>query len=164
MTKGVCAIICRTGVSADLHQYPSVWRRVAVNLNNVTKCAVLDEYGLLIVLADKVSAFPSRPIKLILNEYHQSLYVYRIEDLCPSDSIPEPFRSTHTGHKLSGAKEVHYFGVGELSGMTHVIYMKKVVVRPIQPWPVTNLNLIEKQYIVGQPFSDSRTYHTKDQQ
>jgi hypothetical protein len=58
-----------------------------------------------------------------LIRYLKSLFAYHIEALVPS-SLQNPLTS-QTPQKLNGAKDVHFFSVGNLGGRTLVIYMKK---------------------------------------
>ncbi|KAK7062513.1 Rho guanine nucleotide exchange factor [Paramarasmius palmivorus] len=71
----------------------------------VTQCAMLEDFGIFLVLADK------------------SLFAYHIEALVPSS--PSSQHATQTPQKLSGNRDVHFFSVGTLQGRTLVIYMKK---------------------------------------
>jgi len=79
-------------------------RRV-LHLKMVTQCAMLEDFGIFLVLADK------------------SLFAYHIEALVPSS--PHSAHTSQTPQKLSGNKDVHFFSVGSLNGRTLVIYMKK---------------------------------------
>jgi len=79
-------------------------RRV-LHLKMVTQCAMLEDFGIFLVLADK------------------SLYAYHIEALVPSS--PHSPSASQTPQKLNGSKDVHFFSVGSLGGRTLVIYMKK---------------------------------------
>jgi RHO1 GDP-GTP exchange protein 1/2 len=90
--------------SAGLKFYYTALRRV-LHLKMVTQCAMLDDFGIFLVLADK------------------SLFAYHIEAL-----VPSTMGSAHmsqTPQKLSGSKDVHFFTVGNLNGRTLVIYMRK---------------------------------------
>ena len=92
----------------------------------VSQCAMLEDFGIFLVLADKVRTerFLSTRISLRLP---QSLFAYHIEALVPS--APGAANSSQTPQKLSGNKDVQFFTVGNLSGRTLVIYMKKKNVR-----------------------------------
>lgn len=79
-------------------------RRV-LHLKMVTQCAMLEDFGIFLVLADK------------------SLFAYHIEALVPSS--PQSAHTSQTPQKLNGTKDVHFFSVGSLGGRTLVIYMKK---------------------------------------
>jgi len=76
-----------------------------LHLKMVTQCAMLEDFGIFLVLADK------------------SLFAYHIEALVPSS--PHSPHTSQTPQKLSGHKDVHFFSVGSLNGRTLVIYMKK---------------------------------------
>ena len=79
-------------------------RRV-LHLKMVTQCAMLEEFGIFLVLADK------------------SLFAYHIEALVPTS--PLLANTAQTPQKLNGTKDVHFFSVGKLGERTLVIYMKK---------------------------------------
>lgn len=83
-------------------------RRV-LHLKMVTQCAMLEDFGIFLVLADK------------------SLFAYHIEELVPSS--PQSAQTFQTPQKLDGTKDVQFFSVGSLGGRTLVIYMKKKGVR-----------------------------------
>ncbi|KAH9008657.1 hypothetical protein EDB84DRAFT_1595503 [Lactarius hengduanensis] len=76
-----------------------------LHLKMVTQCAMLEDFGIFLVLADK------------------SLFAYHIEALVPTS--PQSTNTTQTPQKLNGSKDVHFFSVGSLGGWTLVIYMKK---------------------------------------
>ena len=76
-----------------------------LHLKMVTQCAMLEDFGIFLVLADK------------------SLFAYHIEALVPSS--PPSANASRTPQKLNGNKDVQFFTVGTLGGRTLVIYMKK---------------------------------------
>jgi hypothetical protein len=78
-------------------------RRV-LNLKMVAQCAVLEDFGLFLVLADKI------------------LYAYHLEALVPT--VPGNIYSSQAPQRIHG-KDVHFFSVGVLHGRTLIIYMKK---------------------------------------
>jgi RHO1 GDP-GTP exchange protein 1/2 len=96
-------------------------RRV-LHLKMVTQCAMLEDFGIFLVLADKVCTWSAFDWS-----YHsslfQSLFAYHIEALVPSS--PQSAHASQTPQKLNGTKDVHFFSVGSLQGRTLVIYMKK---------------------------------------
>jgi hypothetical protein len=107
-------------------------RRV-LHLKMVTQCAMLEEFGIFLVLADKVRSLVfyaglhgERPLK---RTPLQSLFAYHIEALVPSS--PHLANTSQTPQKLNGTKDVHFFSVGKLGDRTLVIYMKKKGVRLI---------------------------------
>ncbi|KAJ7173704.1 CNH domain-containing protein [Mycena filopes] len=103
--RGLVAIGCAEGVWIGFRHDPRSMRRV-LHLKMVTQCAMLEEFGIFLVLADK------------------SLFAYHIEALVPSS----PGQGTHASQvpqKLNGTKDVHFFSVGTLHNRTLVIYMKK---------------------------------------
>ncbi|KIK57123.1 hypothetical protein GYMLUDRAFT_247376 [Collybiopsis luxurians FD-317 M1] len=76
-----------------------------MSLTLVSQCAVLGDYGLFLVLADK------------------QLFAYLIDALVPSS--PLTANVSQVVQKLSGSDDVHFFTVGILLGRTLVIYMRK---------------------------------------
>ena len=91
----------------------------------VTQCAMLEDFGIFLVLADKVSIHPGHCANIwqVTDRTSQSLFAYHIEALVPSS--PQSAHTSQTPQKLSGNKDVHFFSVGNLNGRTLVIYMKK---------------------------------------
>jgi hypothetical protein len=76
-----------------------------LHLKMVTQCAMLEDFGIFLVLADK------------------SLFVYNIEALVPT--YPQSANTIQILQKLNGSEDVHFFRVGILGGRTLVIYMTK---------------------------------------
>lgn len=97
-------------------------RRV-LHLKMVTQCAMLEDFGIFLVLADKVKSpfYPTYTWIYLL--FSKSLFAYHIEALVPSS--PNSANTSQTPQKLNGSKDVHFFSVGSLGGRTLVIYMKK---------------------------------------
>ncbi|KAF8806848.1 Dbl homology domain-containing protein, partial [Phlegmacium glaucopus] len=96
------AIGCAEGVWIGYRHDSRSMSRV-LHLKKVTQCAVLDEFGLFLVLADKV------------------LYAYHLEALVPtSGTVP----ASQSPQKIN-SRDVHFFSIGVLHGRTLVIYMKK---------------------------------------
>ncbi|KAK0214966.1 CNH domain-containing protein [Armillaria fumosa] len=108
--RGLVAIGCAEGVWIGFRHDPKSMRRV-LHLKLVTQCAMLEEFGLFLVLADK------------------SLFAYHIEALVPSS--PQNAHASQVPQKLNGNKDVHFFSVGTLHGRTLVIYMKKKALNSI---------------------------------
>ncbi|KAF7971187.1 hypothetical protein HWV62_21862 [Athelia sp. TMB] len=102
--RALVAIGCAEGVWIGFRHDSRSMRRV-LHLKMVTQCAMLEEFGIFLVLADK------------------SLFAYHIEALVPSN--PQSVHTSQTPQKLNGTKDVHFFSVGSLQGRTLVIYMKK---------------------------------------
>ncbi|KAL0953934.1 hypothetical protein HGRIS_005098 [Hohenbuehelia grisea] len=102
--RGLVAIGCAEGVWIGFRHDSRSMRRV-LHLKMVTQCAMLEDFGIFLVLADK------------------SLFAYHIEALVPS--TPASNHASQTPQKLNGTKDVHFFSVGNLHGRTLVIYMKK---------------------------------------
>lgn len=102
-----CKLLHTYTSSAVLMNRSIAMRRV-LHLKTVTQCAILENIGIFLVLADK------------------SLFAYHIEALVPSS--PQSAYISQTPQKLNG--NVHFFSVGSLGGRTLVIYMTKKGVRP----------------------------------
>ncbi|KAF8517935.1 Dbl-like domain-containing protein [Hysterangium stoloniferum] len=98
------AIGCSEGVWIGLRHDAKSMRRV-LHLKMVTQCAMLEDFGIFLVLADK------------------SLWAYHIEALVPS-SPPRP-NMARAPQKLNNHKEVQFFSVGTINGRTLLIWMKK---------------------------------------
>ncbi|EAU90407.2 signal transducer [Coprinopsis cinerea okayama7 len=104
--RGLVAVGCAEGVWIGFRQDPRSLRRV-LHVRNVVQCAILEDFGLFLVLADK------------------NLFAYHIEALVPNPLNPQPYTS-QTPHKINtGSKEVQFFSVGMQHGRTLVIYMNK---------------------------------------
>lgn len=105
----------------------SAMRRV-LHLKMVTQCAMLEDFGIFLVLADKVR------MHLVTASRHliclKSLFAYHIEALVPSS--PQSVNASQTPQKLNGNRDVQFFSVGQLNGRTLVCYMKKKGVRVLQ--------------------------------
>lgn len=103
--RGLVAIGCAEGVWIGFRHDSRSMRRV-LHVRMVSQCAMLEDFGLFLVLADK------------------NLFAYHIEALVPNPMNPQPFTS-QTPQKINGSKEVQFFSVGTLHGRTLVIYMNK---------------------------------------
>ncbi|KAF9001525.1 CNH domain-containing protein [Cyathus striatus] len=102
--RGLVAIGCAEGIWVGFRHDSRSMRRV-LHLRMVTQCAILQDFGLFIVLADK------------------QLFAYHIEALVPTD--PSHSQALQTPQKLNGSKDAHFFSIGTLHGRTLVVYMKK---------------------------------------
>ncbi|KAF8809527.1 hypothetical protein BYT27DRAFT_7187842 [Phlegmacium glaucopus] len=102
--RALVAIGCTEGVWIGFRHDPKSIRRV-LHLKMVTQCAMLEDFGIFLVLADK------------------ALFAYHIEALVPSS--PHGAHTSQVPQKLSGTKDVHFFSVGTLQGRTLIVYMKK---------------------------------------
>nr|GAT55060.1 predicted protein [Mycena chlorophos] len=100
--RGLVAIGCAEGVWIGFRHDSRSMRRV-LHLKMVTQCAMLEDFGIFLVLADK------------------SLFAYHIEALVPSS--PQSANASQTPQKLNG--NVQFFSVGTLLGRTLVIFMKR---------------------------------------
>ncbi|KAG6812340.1 hypothetical protein H0H92_003329 [Tricholoma furcatifolium] len=121
--RRLVAIGCAEGIWIGFrHDSPSM-RRV-LHLKQVTQCTMLDDFGLFIVLADKVRFWLlSTPPNGSRRWNHQQLFAYHIEALVPTPQHNST--ASHTPQKLSGNREVQFFSVGKLLDRTFVIYMRK---------------------------------------
>ncbi|KAF7371040.1 hypothetical protein MSAN_00738200 [Mycena sanguinolenta] len=106
--RGLVAIGCAEGVWIGFRHDSRSMRRV-LHLKMVTQCAMLEDFGIFLVLADK------------------SLFAYHIEALVPSS--PQSVHASQTPQKLNG--NVQFFSVGSLLGRTLVIFMKRKNVESI---------------------------------
>ncbi|KAH8833415.1 CNH domain-containing protein [Flagelloscypha sp. PMI_526] len=102
--RGLVAIGCAEGVWIGFRHDPKSMRRV-LHLRMVTQCAMLHDFVIFLVLADK------------------SLFAYHIEALVPS--TPHAPQASAVPQKLNGNKNVQFFSVGNVQGRTLVIYMIK---------------------------------------
>ncbi|THH16693.1 hypothetical protein EW146_g3989 [Bondarzewia mesenterica] len=102
--RALVAVGCTEGVWIGFRHDARSMRRV-LHVKLVTQCAMLEDFGIFLVLADK------------------SLFAYHIEALVPSS--PQSAGTSQTPQKLNGNRDVHFFSVGTLNGRTLVIYMKK---------------------------------------
>ncbi|KAF7375771.1 hypothetical protein MSAN_00466800 [Mycena sanguinolenta] len=100
--RALVAIGCAEGVWFGFRHDPQSMQPV-LHLKMVKDCAVLDDFGIFLVLADK------------------SLFAYHLEALVPSSS--QKIRPHKTPLKLKD--NVQFFRVGSFLGLTMVILMKK---------------------------------------
>ncbi|KAL8692809.1 MAG: hypothetical protein Q9218_002224, partial [Villophora microphyllina] len=115
------------GVFITNRNNPRGWFR-AININKVTQIAVLEEFSLLILIAEK------------------SLIAYHLDSVCPvsATTTPTSANSTHSNNnnssphqhhpgaqqprppqKLSGARDVSFFATGRMKDRTLVFYKKR---------------------------------------
>lgn len=102
--RRLVAVGCADGVWIGLRSDPKSLRKV-LHLKYVTQCAVLESFGIFVVLADKV------------------LISYSLEALVPTTSSSAS--TLRPPQKLSGNRDVLFFNVGVLKDRTLLIYMKK---------------------------------------
>ncbi|SNX82432.1 related to ROM2 - GDP/GTP exchange factor for Rho1p [Melanopsichium pennsylvanicum] len=102
--RRLVAVGCADGVWIGLRNDPKSLRKV-LHLKYVTQCAVLESFGIFVVLADKV------------------LISYSLEALVPTTSSSAS--TLRPPQKLSGNRDVLFFNVGVLKDRTLLIYMKK---------------------------------------
>ncbi|KAG6873148.1 hypothetical protein C0995_002300 [Termitomyces sp. Mi166 len=105
--RSFVAIGCSEGVWIGLRHNPSS-ARLVLPIKKVTQCAMLQDFGIFLVLADG------------------SLFAYRLETLVPTHIHNTRGQSVHvTAQKINGKTDAHFFSVGTVQGRTLVIYMKK---------------------------------------
>ena len=90
----------------------------------MTNIAVLEEFGIFLVLQDKVCSVFQFVMKLA--DHDQCLLAYHLEALVPSVASPQVRAAPQ---RLSPGKDIVSFTVGQLSGRTLVLYMKRKGVR-----------------------------------
>ncbi|KAI0292306.1 Dbl-like domain-containing protein [Russula brevipes] len=108
--RALVAVGCAEGVWIGFRHDSRSMRRV-LHVKMVTQCAMLEDFGIFLVLADK------------------SLFAYHIEALVPSS--PHSANTTQTPQKLNGSKDVHFFSVGTLEGGPSVFRVLEPVVGKI---------------------------------
>ncbi|KAK4686044.1 RHO1 GDP-GTP exchange protein 1/2, partial [Tremellales sp. Uapishka_1] len=101
--RSLIAVGCQTGVWIGIRNQPKSLRKV-LHVTDVTQCAVLEEFGLFLVLANKI------------------LLAYHLEVLVPSDNLAQPKVGQQ---RFSGFKDIVFFSVGQLAGRTLVICMRR---------------------------------------
>ncbi|KAF8645045.1 hypothetical protein AX16_008106 [Volvariella volvacea WC 439] len=100
-SRSLVAIGCTEGVWIGFRHDSHSMRRV-LHLRGVTQCAMLEDFGLFLILSEK------------------TLYAYHIEALVPT----VPGQPPGQGPQKLG-KDVSFFRIGSLQGRTVVIYMRK---------------------------------------
>ncbi|TFK71429.1 hypothetical protein BDN72DRAFT_837648 [Pluteus cervinus] len=100
--RGLVAIGCAEGLWIGFRHDSKSMRRV-LHVRMITQCAILEDFGLFLVLADK------------------SLFAYHLEALVPSQ--PGSPHASQAPQKLG--KDISFFRIGNLGGRTLVIYMRK---------------------------------------
>lgn len=97
-------------------------RRV-LQLKHVTQCAMLEDFGIFLVLADKVTPFVECISSRDSLYTHKYLFAYHIEALVPTGP-PGP-NAQREPQRLNRNRDVQFFSVGTLNDRTLIIYMKK---------------------------------------
>ncbi|KAF8301399.1 hypothetical protein DL93DRAFT_2160894 [Clavulina sp. PMI_390] len=114
--RDLFAVGCAEGVWIGFRNDPASLRRV-IHLKNVTQCAMLEEFGIFLVLADK------------------NLIAYHIETLVPTG--PPGSAPSSEAQRVDKSPDVQFFSVGMISGRTLIIYAKKKglgsVLRVLEP-------------------------------
>lgn len=99
--RSLVAVGCEQGVWIGVRKDPQSLRKV-LHVRSVTKIAVLEEFGIFLVLADK------------------SLLAYNIEALVPTAQSPQ----VRTAPERISGRDVLFFTVGQISGRTLVLFVK----------------------------------------
>ena len=79
----------------------------AVSVKDVTQIAIVEEFSLFLVLADK------------------ALIAYSLDMVCPPTGGPPLSEARKPPQKLSGSKDVGFFNVGRQRDRTLIFYKKK---------------------------------------
>ncbi|TVY93717.1 Rho1 guanine nucleotide exchange factor [Lachnellula willkommii] len=106
--KSMVAIGTDYGVYTSEASNPRGWSR-AIQINRVTQIAVLEEFSLCLVIADK------------------SLIAYHLDVILPVSNFPAPLQDSgrRAPQKLSGARDVSFFATARMKDRTLVFYKKK---------------------------------------
>ncbi|KAI9788748.1 MAG: hypothetical protein M1816_006605 [Peltula sp. TS41687] len=105
--KQMVAIGTDYGVYISEAENPRGWIR-AITIGRVTQIAVLEEFSLFLLIADK------------------SLIAYHLDIVCPVNGMPPRNDSlTKAPQKLSGNREVGFFATGRMKDRTLVFYKKR---------------------------------------
>ncbi|EAU31557.1 conserved hypothetical protein [Aspergillus terreus NIH2624] len=105
----MCAIGTDNGVYISEYNNPRGWAR-SITIARVTQIAVLEEFNLFILIADK------------------SLIAYHLDVVCPVSGVTSPASNDsarRAPQKLSGAREVGFFAAGQMKDRTLVMYKKR---------------------------------------
>ncbi|KAF8628723.1 hypothetical protein AX17_005945 [Amanita inopinata Kibby_2008] len=101
--RALVAVGCDEGLWMGFRHDSRSMQRV-LHIKKVTQCEMLDEFGVFLVLADKV------------------LFAYHIEALVPSNpNMAQPLQKMNT----IVHKEIQFFRSGKLNGRTLVVFMRK---------------------------------------
>ncbi|OCK82495.1 hypothetical protein K432DRAFT_402862 [Lepidopterella palustris CBS 459.81] len=105
--KQMIAIGTDIGVYISEMDNPRGWSK-AIQIHKVTQVAVLEEFGLMLLISDK------------------SLIAYHLDAVCPVGGVPPANDSTRRApQKLSGARDVGFFATGKMKDRTLVFYKKR---------------------------------------
>lgn len=117
--KRLIAIGCMDGLWIGLRNDPGSMKQV-IYLKSITQCAVLQEFGFLLVLAEKIlMAYPLD--SLIPSRNSPAVHPHNQSSMMPSSR--GPVRAIAS--RLSGNKDVLFFRCGKVGTRTLVIYVKK---------------------------------------
>ncbi|KAI9371374.1 CNH domain-containing protein [Aspergillus egyptiacus] len=107
--RRMCAIGTDIAVYVSEYDNPRGWSKAIVQ-TKVTQIAVLEEFNLFLLIADK------------------SLIAYQLDAICPASGVPARAAndSSHRAPtKLSGNREVSFFAAGHMKDRTLVMYKKR---------------------------------------
>ncbi|MCJ1474008.1 hypothetical protein MMC13_002664 [Lambiella insularis] len=107
--KHMVAIGTDYGVFVSEYGNPRGWTR-AVTASRVTQIAVLEEFSIMLIISDK------------------SLIAYHLESVCPVGGIQNTgseASARRAPQKLSGSRDVGFFGTGRMKDRMLVFYKKK---------------------------------------
>ncbi|KAF8500987.1 CNH domain-containing protein, partial [Russula emetica] len=123
--RACLAVGCAEGLWIGYRTFVVTALRRVSDLKMITQCAMLEESGIFLILANKM------------------LFAYDIESLVPSSCLQKA-NTFHIPQKLNGSLDVQFFSVGSLEGRTLVIYMTKKglnsVFRVLEPVVVSKIN------------------------
>ncbi|KAH6705285.1 rhoGEF protein-like protein [Leptodontidium sp. MPI-SDFR-AT-0119] len=106
--KSMVAIGTDYGVYTSEASNPRGWTR-SIQMNRVTQIAVLEEFSLCLIIADK------------------ALIAYHLDVIVPISNFPAPHHDTarRAPQKLSGTRDVSFFATARMKDRTLVFYKKR---------------------------------------
>ncbi|KAH8726480.1 CNH domain-containing protein [Phaeosphaeriaceae sp. PMI808] len=105
--KHMLAVGTDIGVYVSEFDNPRGWSK-AIQVPRVTQIAVLEQFSLMLLIADK------------------SLIAYHLDAICPVNGVPPTSDSARRApQKLSGARDIGFFATGVMKDRTLVFYKKK---------------------------------------
>ncbi|CAL3970939.1 unnamed protein product [Diplocarpon coronariae] len=106
--KSMVAIGTDYGVYTSESSNPRGWTR-SIQINRVTQIAVLEEFSLCLIIADK------------------ALIAYHLDIIMPISNFPGPHHDTarRAPQKLSGTRDVSFFATARMKDRTLVFYKKR---------------------------------------
>lgn len=101
--RRLIAVGCADGVWIGLRNDPRSLRKV-LHVTFVTQCAVMEEFGIFVVLANRV------------------LFSYSLDVLVPNANSPS---NPRRGQKISEKRDVAFFSIGKVKDRALLVYMKR---------------------------------------